>query len=48
MQVCSQPKIKKAQVEWTARVSVVPNTPMKNSSENEETEIALKLCPLKP
>ena len=48
MQVCSQPKIKKAQVEWTARVSVVPKTPMKNSSENEETEIALKLCPLKP
>ena len=49
MQVCSQPKIKKTQVEWTARrESVVPKRPMKNSSENEETEIALKFCPVKP
>ena len=48
MQVCPQPKIKKTQVEWTACVSVVPKRPMKDSSENEETEIALKFCPVKP
>ena len=33
---------------WTACVSVVPKRPMKDSSENEETEIALKFCPVKP
>ena len=47
MQVCPQPKIKKTQVEWTARVSAAAKRPMKNSSENEETEIALKFCPVK-
>ena len=41
-------KITKTQAEWTARGSVVPKRPMKNSSENEKTKIALKFCPLKP
>ena len=48
MQVCPQPKIKKTQVEWTARGCVVPKRPMKNSSENEKTKIAQKICPVKP
>ena len=48
MQVCPQPKIKKTQVEWTAGGSVVPKSPIKNSSENEKTEIALIFCPVKP
>ena len=47
-QVCPQPKITKTQAEWTARGSVVPKRPMKNSSENGKTKIALKFCPLKP
>ena len=46
--VCPQPKLTKTQTEWTARGSVVPKRPMKNSSENEKTKIALKFCPLKP
>ena len=48
MQVCPQPKIKKTQAEWTARGCVVPKRPMKNSSENEKTKIAQKICPIKP
>ena len=48
MQLSPQPKIKKTQAEWTTRGSVVPKRPMKNSSENEKTKIALKFCPLKP
>ena len=48
MQVCPQPKIKKTQAEWTARGCVVPKRPMKNSSENEKTKIAQKICPVKP
>ena len=48
MQVCPQPKIKKTQAEWTARGCVVPKRPMKNSSENEKTKIARKICPVKP
>ena len=48
-QVCPQPKITKTQAEWTARGSVVPKRPMKNSSENGKTKIALTFnCPLKP
>ena len=48
MRLSPQPKIKKTQAEWTARGSVVPRRPMKNSSENEKTKSALKFCPLKP
>ena len=48
MQVCPQPKIKKTQAEWTARGSVVPKRPMKNSSENEKTKTEQKFCPVKP
>ena len=47
-QVCPQPKITKTQADWTERGSVVQKRPMKNSSENEKTKIALKFCPLKP
>ena len=46
--MCPQPKITKTQAEWTARGSVVPKRPMKNSGEDEKTKIALKFCPLKP
>ena len=46
--MCRQPKITKTQAERTARGSVVPKRPMKNSSESEKTKIALKFCPLKP
>ena len=46
--MCPQPKVTKTQAEWTARGSVVPKRPVKNSSESEKTKIALKFCPLKP
>ena len=34
MQVCPQPKIKKTQVEWTARGCVVPKRPIKPAQEH--------------